>query len=488
MRGYLGNQGRSRSSKGPRHGGGGGRGDRDGNRDNRGNSGGPRHEDLPPEAYEVDASEIISKEELSQSKKSMNLTELKSRPIPKLVELAESMGVEGMGRSRKQDIIFAILKSHSRDGENIYGDGVLEILQDGFGFLRSADGSYLAGPDDIYVSPSQIRRFNLRTGDTVSGLIRPPKDGERYFALLKLGEINFDSPDSSRSKVLFENLTPLHPTKRLTLQRGNGSREDLTARTIDLVAPIGKGQRGLIVSPPKAGKTMLLQNIATAITSNHPEVYLIVLLIDERPEEVTEMQRTVKGEVVSSTFDEPAARHVQVAEMVIEKAKRLVEHKKDVVILLDSITRLARAYNTVVPSSGKVLTGGVDANALQRPKRFFGAARNIEEGGSLTILATALIDTGSKMDDVIYEEFKGTGNCEIHLDRRIAEKRVFPAMNINRSGTRKEELITDAGELAKIWILRKLLHPMDELASIEFLLDKMKDTKTNSEFFDAMKR
>jgi len=488
VRGYLGNQGRSRSSKGPRHGGGGGRGDRDGNRDNRGNSGGPRHEDLPPEAYEVDASEIISKEELSQSKKSMNLTELKSRPIPKLVELAESMGVEGMGRSRKQDIIFAILKSHSRDGENIYGDGVLEILQDGFGFLRSADGSYLAGPDDIYVSPSQIRRFNLRTGDTVSGLIRPPKDGERYFALLKLGEINFDSPDSSRSKVLFENLTPLHPTKRLTLQRGNGSREDLTARTIDLVAPIGKGQRGLIVSPPKAGKTMLLQNIATAITSNHPEVYLIVLLIDERPEEVTEMQRTVKGEVVSSTFDEPAARHVQVAEMVIEKAKRLVEHKKDVVILLDSITRLARAYNTVVPSSGKVLTGGVDANALQRPKRFFGAARNIEEGGSLTILATALIDTGSKMDDVIYEEFKGTGNCEIHLDRRIAEKRVFPAMNINRSGTRKEELITDAGELAKIWILRKLLHPMDELASIEFLLDKMKDTKTNSEFFDAMKR
>jgi len=484
----LGNQGRSRSSKGPRHGGGGGRGDRDGNRDNRGNSGGPRHEDLPPEAYEVDASEIISKEELSQSKKSMNLTELKSRPIPKLVELAESMGVEGMGRSRKQDIIFAILKSHSRDGENIYGDGVLEILQDGFGFLRSADGSYLAGPDDIYVSPSQIRRFNLRTGDTVSGLIRPPKDGERYFALLKLGEINFDSPDSSRSKVLFENLTPLHPTKRLTLQRGNGSREDLTARTIDLVAPIGKGQRGLIVSPPTAGKAMLLQNIATAITSNHPEVYLIVLLIDERPEEVTEMQRTVKGEVVSSTFDEPAARHVQVAEMVIEKAKRLVEHKKDVVILLDSITRLARAYNTVVPSSGKVLTGGVDANALQRPKRFFGAARNIEEGGSLTILATALIDTGSKMDDVIYEEFKGTGNCEIHLDRRIAEKRVFPAMNINRSGTRKEELITDAGELAKIWILRKLLHPMDELASIEFLLDKMKDTKTNSEFFDAMKR
>jgi transcription termination factor Rho len=393
-----------------------------------------------------------------------------------------------MARSRKQDIIFSLLKAHARKGEDIYGDGVLEILQDGFGFLRSADGSYLAGPDDIYISPAQIRRFNLRTGDTISGLIRPPKDGERYFALLKVGEINFDSPENARNKVLFENLTPLHPTKRLKLERGNGSTEDLTARAIDLCAPIGKGQRGLIVSPPKAGKTMLLQNIATAITANHPEVYLIVLLIDERPEEVTEMQRTVKGEVVSSTFDEPAARHVQVAEMVIEKAKRLVEHKKDVVILLDSITRLARAYNTVVPSSGKVLTGGVDANALQRPKRFFGAARNIEEGGSLTILATALIDTGSKMDDVIYEEFKGTGNSEIHLDRRIAEKRVFPAININRSGTRKEDLITDAGELAKIWILRKLLHPMDELAAIEFLLDKMKDTKTNSDFFEAMKR
>jgi transcription termination factor Rho len=338
------------------------------------------------------------------------------------------------------------------------------------------------------VSPSQIRRFNLRTGDSISGLIRPPKDGERYFALLKVGEINFDSPESSRGKVLFENLTPLHPTERLKLERGNGSTEDLTARAIDLVAPIGKGQRGLIVSPPKAGKTMLLQNIATAITANHPEVHLIVLLIDERPEEVTEMARTVKGEVVSSTFDEPASRHVQVAEMVIEKAKRLVEHKKDVVILLDSITRLARAYNTVVPSSGKVLTGGVDANALQRPKRFFGAARNIEEGGSLTILATALVDTGSKMDDVIFEEFKGTGNSEIHLDRRISEKRTFPSININRSGTRKEELITEPSELSKMWILRKLLHPMDELAAIEFLLDKMKDTKTNTDFFDAMKR
>jgi transcription termination factor Rho len=365
---------------------------------------------------------------------------------------------------------------------------VLEILQDGFGFLRSPEGSYLAGPDDIYISPSQIRRFNLRTGDTISGLIRPPKDGERYFALLKVGEINFDSPDNARSKVLFENLTPLHPTRRFKLERGTGSTEDLTARMIDLIAPLGKGQRGLIVSPPKAGKTMLLQNIANSITGNHPEVYLIVLLIDERPEEVTEMTRTVRGEVVSSTFDEPASRHVQVAEMVIEKAKRLVEHKKDVVILLDSITRLARAYNTVVPSSGKVLTGGVDANALQRPKRFFGAARNIEEGGSLTILATALIDTGSRMDDVIYEEFKGTGNSEIHLDRRIAEKRVYPAFNINRSGTRREELITSSEELQKIWILRKLLHPMDELAAAEFLIDKMKDTKTNAEFFDAMKR
>jgi transcription termination factor Rho len=354
--------------------------------------------------------------------------------------------------------------------------------------LRSADSSYLAGPDDIYVSPSQIRRFNLRTGDSISGLIRPPKDGERYFALLKVGEINFDSPDSARHKVLFENLTPLHPTKRLKLERGTGSTEDLTARVIDLVAPIGKGQRGLIISPPKAGKTMLLQNIASSIAANHPEVYLIVLLIDERPEEVTEMTRTVRGEVVSSTFDEPASRHVQVAEMVIEKAKRLVEHKRDVVILLDSITRLARAYNTVVPSSGKVLTGGVDANALQRPKRFFGAARNIEEGGSLTILATALIDTGSRMDDVIYEEFKGTGNSEMHLDRRVSEKRVFPAVNINRSGTRREELITSNDELQKIWILRKLLHPMDELAAIEFLLDKMKETKTNGDFFDTMKR
>ena len=418
----------------------------------------------------------------------MNLTDLKKRPAEAIIELAESMGLENMARSRKQDVIFSILKAHARNGEEISGDGVLEILQDGFGFLRSAEGSYLAGPDDIYVSPSQIRRFNLRTGDSVAGKIRPPKEGERYFALLKVDHINFDPPENAKSKVLFENLTPLFPKQRFKMERGNGSTEDITARIIDMIAPIGKGQRGLIVSPPKAGKTMMLQNIAQSITANYPDVYLIVLLIDERPEEVTEMQRSVKGEVVSSTFDEPATRHVQVAEMGIEKAKRLTEHKRDVVILLDSITRLGRAYNTVVPASGKVLTGGVDANALQRPKRFFGAARNIEEGGSLTILATALVETGSRMDDVIYEEFKGTGNSEIHLDRRIAEKRVFPAININRSGTRREELLVPQDELQKIWILRKLLHPMDELAASEFLLDKLKETKTNAEFFDSMKR
>ncbi len=490
MRGYLGNPNRGRPGKRGRGGG----GQPDGNR-------GPRQDELPVDDFmDGEDLDVISPAELEASRRSMNLSELKHKPIPELLKIAAQMGMENLARSRKQDIIFAILKAHARNGEDIYGDGVLEILQDGFGFLRSPEGSYLAGPDDIYISPSQIRRFNLRTGDTISGLIRPPKDGERYFALLKVGQINFDSPDNARSKVLFEtpdnarskvlfeNLTPLHPTRRLKLERGTGSTEDLTARMIDLIAPLGKGQRGLIVSPPKAGKTMLLQNIANSITANHPEVYLIVLLIDERPEEVTEMTRTVRGEVVSSTFDEPASRHVQVAEMVIEKAKRLVEHKKDVVILLDSITRLARAYNTVVPSSGKVLTGGVDANALQRTKRFFGAARNIEEGGSLTILATALIDTGSRMDDVIYEEFKGTGNSEIHLDRRIAEKRVYPAFNINRSGTRREELITSPDELAKIWILRKLLHPMDELAAAEFLIDKMRDTKTNAEFFDSMKR
>ena len=418
----------------------------------------------------------------------MNLTELKQKSAGELNELALELGIEGMSRSRKQDIVFAILKNQAKNGEDIYGGGVLEILQDGFGFLRSADSSYLAGPDDIYVSPSQIRRFSLRTGDTVGGKIRPPKDGERYFALLKVQEINFDSPENARTKLPFESLTPLFANERLKLEQGNGSTEDLTARVIDLASPIGKGQRGLIVSPPKSGKTMMLQNFAQSIAANHPECVLIVLLIDERPEEVTEMERSVRGEVVSSTFDEPASRHVQVAEMVIEKAKRLVEHKKDVVILLDSITRLARAYNTVVPSSGKVLTGGVDANALQRPKRFFGAARNIEEGGSLTIIATALVETGSRMDDVIYEEFKGTGNMEVHLDRNISEKRIYPAININRSGTRREELITDPEELQKMWILRKLLHPMEEIAAIEFLLDRLKQTKTNDEFFDSMKR
>ncbi|MBI2778934.1 MAG: transcription termination factor Rho [Gammaproteobacteria bacterium] len=418
----------------------------------------------------------------------MNLTELKQKSPSELIDLAQSMGIEGMARSRKQDVIFAILKGHAHKGEDISGDGVLEILQDGFGFLRSADSSYLAGPDDIYVSPSQIRRFNLRTGDTISGKIRPPKEGERYFALLKVSEINFEAPENAKNKVLFENLTPLFANERLTMEIGNGSTEDLTARVIDLVAPIGKGQRGMIVSPPKAGKTMMLQHIAQSIAAKHPECYLIVLLIDERPEEVTEMARSVRGEVVSSTFDEPASRHVQVAEMVIEKAKRLGEHKRDVVILLDSVTRLARAYNTVIPSSGKVLTGGVDANALHRPKRFFGAARNIEEGGSLTIIATALIDTGSRMDDVIYEEFKGTGNMEVHLDRKIAERRIYPSININRSGTRREELLTHPDELQKMWILRKLLHPMEDLAAMEFLLDKLKATKTNSEFFDSMKR
>ncbi|MGY3945385.1 transcription termination factor Rho [Aeromonas tecta] len=418
----------------------------------------------------------------------MNLTELKNTPVSELVKLGESMGLENLARAHKKDIIFAILKAHAKGGEDIFGDGVLEILTDGFGFLRSADGSYLAGPDDIYVSPSQIRRFNLRTGDTVSGKIRPPKEGERYFALLKVNEVNYDRPENVRNKILFENLTPLHANERLRMERGNGSTEDITARVLDLASPIGKGQRGLIVAPPKAGKTMLLQNIAQSIAYNHPDCELIVLLIDERPEEVTEMQRMVKGEVIASTFDEPASRHVQVADMVIEKAKRLVEHKKDVVILLDSITRLARAYNTVIPSSGKVLTGGVDANALHRPKRFFGAARNVEEGGSLTIIATALVDTGSKMDEVIYEEFKGTGNMELHLSRKIAEKRIYPAIDITRSGTRKEELLTAPDELQKMWILRKIIHPMGEIDSIEFLIDKLAATKTNDEFFDSMKR
>lgn len=418
----------------------------------------------------------------------MNLTEVKQLSATELSEMAKASGLDDAARMRKQDIIFAILKNHAKSGEDIFGDGVLEILPDGFGFLRNSGSSYLAGPDDIYVSPSQIRRFSLRTGDTISGKIRPPKHGERYFALLKINEINFDSPENARNKILFENLTPLHPDERMTMERGNGSSEDITARVIDLASPIGKGQRALVVSPPKAGKTMMMQNIAQSIAANHPECVLIVLLIDERPEEVTEMQRSVRGEVVASTFDEPASRHVQVAEMVIEKAKRLVEHKKDVIILLDSITRLARAYNTVIPSSGKVLTGGVDANALQRPKRFFGAARNIEEGGSLTIIATALVDTGSKMDEVIYEEFKGTGNMELHLDRKIAEKRVFPAINFNRSGTRKEDLLTSPEELQKMWILRKIIHPMQEIEAMEFLVDKLALTKTNEGFFNSMKR
>lgn len=425
---------------------------------------------------------------MSSTNPSTNLNELKQKTPAELIIMCRESGDEesATARQSKKDMIYGLLKLKAKRGEDIIAAGVLEILADGYGFIRT-DDSYLSGPDDIYVSPSQIRRFSLRTGDTIAGKIRPPKEGERYFALLKVDEINFDSPENTKNKVLFENLTPLHATEFLKLERGNGSTDDLTTRIIDLVAPIGKGQRGLIVSPPKAGKTMMLQSIAQAITTNHPECYLIVLLIDERPEEVTEMERSVKGEVVASTFDEPATRHVQVAEMVIEKAKRLVEHKHDVVILLDSITRLARAYNTVIPASGKVLTGGVDANALQRPKRFFGAARNIEEGGSLTILATALIDTGSKMDEVIYEEFKGTGNNEIHLSRDIAEKRIYPAIKINRSGTRREELLIAHDLLQRLWILRKILHPMDEISAIEFLIDRLKASKTNDEFFDAMK-
>jgi len=418
----------------------------------------------------------------------MHLSDLKLLHVSDLVDMAAKNDLEGANRLRKQELIFALLKNQAKKGESIFGDGTLEVLQDGFGFLRSPDTSYLAGPDDIYVSPSQIRRFNLHTGDTIEGEIRTPKDGERYFALVKVDKVNGEAPENTKNKILFENLTPLHPTKMMRLERDIKAEENLTGRVIDIIAPIGRGQRGLIVSPPKAGKTVLMQHVAHAIKSNHPEVVLIVLLIDERPEEVTEMTRTVKGEVVASTFDEPATRHVQVAEMVIEKAKRLVEHKKDVVILLDSITRLARAYNTVVPASGKVLTGGVDSNALQRPKRFFGAARNVEEGGSLTIIATALIDTGSRMDDVIYEEFKGTGNMEIHLDRRMAEKRVYPSINVNRSGTRREELLLGNEILQKVWILRKLLYGMDEMEATEFLLDRLRSAKTNGEFFESMKR
>ncbi|HEX2796455.1 MAG TPA: transcription termination factor Rho [Immundisolibacter sp.] len=417
----------------------------------------------------------------------MNLTALKLTPVAELVAMAQESRLEGASRQRKEEIIFALLKAHARKGEDIFGEGVMEMLPDGYGFLRSNTNSYLASLDDIYVSPSQIRRFGLRTGDTISGKIRPPKDGERYFALLKIDELNFEPLEAARNKILFENLTPLFADERFTLERGNGTTEDITPRIIDMVAPIGKGQRGLIVSPPKAGKTMMLQSVAHSLTANHPEIYLMVLLIDERPEEVTEMRRTVRGEVIASTFDEAATRHVQVADMVIEKAKRLVEHKHDVVILLDSITRLARAYNTVIPSSGKVLTGGVDAHALDKPKKFFGAARNIEEGGSLTIIATTLVETGSRMDDVIFEEFKGTGNMEIHLERKIAERRIFPAININRSGTRREELLMKPDEVQKVWILRRLLASMDEVAAMEFLLERLKNTKSNGEFFASMK-
>ncbi|MBZ0125732.1 MAG: transcription termination factor Rho [Rhodocyclaceae bacterium] len=418
----------------------------------------------------------------------MHLSELKTLHVSQLLDMAIASEIDGASRLRKQELIFALLKNRAKKGESIFGDGTLEVLPDGFGFLRSPDTSYLAGTDDIYVSPSQIRRFNLHTGDSIEGEIRTPKDGERYFALVKVDKVNNEPPENSKNKILFENLTPLHPTEVLKLEREIRAEENITSRVIDMIAPIGKGQRGLLVASPKSGKTVMMQHIAHAITANSPDVALIVLLIDERPEEVTEMTRSVKGEVVASTFDEPASRHVQVAEMVIEKAKRLVEHKKDVVILLDSITRLARAYNTVVPASGKVLTGGVDANALQKPKRFFGAARNIEEGGSLTIIATALIDTGSRMDDVIYEEFKGTGNMEIHLERRMAEKRVYPAINVNRSGTRREELLLKPEILQKVWVLRKLLYNMDDLEAMEFLLDKIRATKNNAEFFDAMRR
>ena len=418
----------------------------------------------------------------------MHLSELKAFHVSQLLDMAIAKDIEGANRLRKHELIFALLKGQARKGETIFGDGTLETLPDGFGFLRSPDTSYLASTDDIYVSPSQIRRFNLHTGDTIEGEIRTPKDGERYFALVKVDRVNEEAPEASKNKILFENLTPLHPDEHIRLERDIRGEENITSRIIDIIAPIGKGQRGLLVSSPKSGKTVMMQHVAHAITANHPDIILIVLLIDERPEEVTEMTRSVRGEVVASTFDEPATRHVQVAEMVIEKAKRLVEHKKDVVILLDSITRLARAYNTVQPASGKVLTGGVDANALQKPKRFFGAARNIEEGGSLTIIATALIDTGSRMDDVIYEEFKGTGNMEIHLDRRMAEKRVYPAINVNRSGTRREELLLMPDVLQKMWVLRKLLYNMDDLEAMEFLLDKIKATKNNGEFFDSMRR
>ena len=487
--GNGGQQGQQRNDQ-QRDGGGGGGGRQGGRRDrfrNRRDRGRGRDDGLPDDSN--DQGQRLPPPNVPEGFPQYSLSDLKGMPAHKLMDLAEQLQIhEGVARARKQDVIFALLKVLTRHGEGVVADGVLEILPDGFGFLRAAEASYLAGPDDVYISPSQIRRFNLRTGDHLSGRIRWPKDGERYFALATIDTINEEPLEASKGKVLFENLTPLFPRERFKLERGDGSSEDIAGRILDLMAPQGKGQRSLIVSPPKAGKTIMMQQVASAITYNHPDVHLIVLLIDERPEEVTEMQRSVRGEVISSTFDEPAARHVQVAEMVIERAKRLVEHKKDVVILLDSITRLARAYNNVVPSSGKVLTGGVDANALHRPKRFFGAARNVEEGGSLTIIATALVDTGSAMDKVIYEEFKGTGNSEVHLDRRITEKRVYPAINVNQSGTRREDLLIEPELLQKIWILRKLLHPMDELAAMEFLLDKMKNTKSNDEFFASMRR
>ncbi|GAA4855676.1 transcription termination factor Rho [Luteimonas vadosa] len=481
-------QGGDQHNQSKQHDGGHRQGNRRDRHRNRRNRPGGRDDGLPRDDNN-DQGQRLPPPNIPEGFPQYSLSDLKRMPAQKLMDIAEQLDIhEGVARSRKQEVIFALLKVLTRHGEGVVADGVLELLPDGFGFLRAAEASYLAGPDDVYISPSQIRRFNLRTGDHLSGRIRWPKDGERYFALSVLDTINGEPLEASKGKVLFENLTPLFPRQRFKLERGDGSSEDIAGRVLDLMAPQGKGQRALIVSPPKAGKTIMMQQIATAITTNHPDTHLIVLLIDERPEEVTEMQRTVRGEVISSTFDEPAARHVQVAEMVIERAKRLVEHKKDVVILLDSITRLARAYNNVVPSSGKVLTGGVDANALHRPKRFFGAARNVEEGGSLTIIATALVDTGSAMDKVIYEEFKGTGNSEVHLDRRITEKRVYPAINVNQSGTRREDLLIEPDLLQKIWILRKLLHPMDEIAAMEFLLDKMKTTKSNEEFFSSMKR
>ena len=478
------------NGQGNQHGNGGGRhqNHRQDRNNERGDRGHDRNGDRNNQNNQQRHQQPQQPQQPAEPPKLVYIPELKKKTAAELLELAESLGLENIARTRKQDLVFAILRNAAKRGDHIMADGVLEIMQDGYGFLRGPDSSYLAGPDDVYLSPSQIRRFNLRTGDSIAGRVRSPKDNERYFALLKVDTINFEPPEVSKRKVSFENLTPLFADKQFKMERGNGTTEDITARVIDIVAPFGKGQRGLLVAPPKAGKTIMMQNIAQSLAANYPDVYLIVLLIDERPEEVTDMQRTVRGEVVASTFDEPASRHVQVAEMVIEKAKRLVEHKRDVVILLDSLTRLARAYNTVAPSSGKVLSGGVDANALQKPKRFFGAARNIEEGGSLTIIATALVETGSKMDEVIYEEFKGTGNMELHLERRIAEKRVFPAININRSGTRKEELMMNDRDLNKVWILRKLLHSMDELAAMELLIDRMKQSKTNEAFFDSMKR